>query len=227
MKRAHHILAQTRHLGRKLVQSQDAGVLVEFAIVVSLFLFLFMSLLDFGRLSFSVVNAQKAAQIAARIAIVRPAACNYAVDTPLPLTHQRGSDNSLRFGAACDAAAGVCIDPGDLVCVGGVERSNTTIGTSAEIWDRISPLLPLGATIDNLQITYQFDPELGFLGGPYTPMVTVELDLADFEFVSPLGALANAAGATNSSLPNVGDTLGYSSFSVSLPAEDLALGESG
>ncbi|MES0827672.1 TadE/TadG family type IV pilus assembly protein [Ruegeria sp. SCP11] len=230
MKRAHHIFAQMRHLRRKLVQDQDAGVLVEFAIVVSLFLFLFMSLLDFGRLSFSVVNAQKAAQMAARLAIVRPAACNYADTTPLPLTHQRGTDNSLRFGAACDAAVGVCIDPGDLVCTGGVENLATDqdpIGTSAEIWRRISPLLPLGATIDNLQITYQFDDELGFLGGPYTPMVTVELNLADFEFVSPLGALANAAGATNSSLPNVGDTLGYSSFSVSLPAEDLALGESG
>ncbi|WP_170569229.1 TadE/TadG family type IV pilus assembly protein [Ruegeria atlantica] len=230
MKRAQHIRAQLRHLREKLMRSEDAGVLVEFGIVVSLFLFLFMSLLDFGRLSFSVVNAQKAAQMAARIAVVRPAACNYADKTPLPLIHQRGSDTSLRFGAACDAATGVCDDPGDLVCVGGVENLATDqgpIGTSNEIWGRISPLLPPGATINNLRITYEFDDELGFLGGPYTPMVTVELDLADFEFVSPLGTLANAAGATNSTLPNAGETLGYSSFSVSLPAEDLALGESG
>ena len=75
-----------------------------------------------------------------------------------------------------------------------------------------------------LQFSYDFNSNLGFLGGPYTPMVTVELNLSDFQFVSPLAALANAAGATSSTISS---TAGYSNFSVSLPAEDLALGESG
>ncbi|MGV6803384.1 MAG: hypothetical protein ACWA49_04195 [Ruegeria sp.] len=75
-----------------------------------------------------------------------------------------------------------------------------------------------------MQFSYEFDPNIGFLGGPFAPMVTVELNLNDFQFVSPLAALANVAGATSSSLSS---TAGYSNFSVSLPAEDLALGESG
>ena len=44
------------------------------------------------------------------------------------------------------------------------------------------------------------------------------------QFVSPLAALANAAGATSSTIPS---TAGFSNFSVSLPAEDLASGASG
>ena len=194
---------------------QDGGVLVEFALIVSLFLFLFMSLLDFGRLSYSVVNAQKASQLATRIAIVRPPAC-----PGVPTTHQRGtSPSSPRFGTSCSASAGVCDDPQTPPCAG--DASNPT---ASEIWTRISPLLPPNATIDNLRFHYDFNSNLGFLGGPYTPVVTVELNLDDFQFVSPLGALANAAGATNSTISS---TVGYSNFSVSLPAEDLAIGESG
>ncbi|WP_253746456.1 MULTISPECIES: hypothetical protein [unclassified Ruegeria] len=101
---------------------------------------------------------------------------------------------------------------------------DATNATASEIWDRVSPLLPPGTAISAMQFTYDFNSNLGFLGGPYTPMVTVELNLNDFQFVSPLAALANAAGATNSIISS---TAGYSNFSVSLPAEDLALGESG
>ena len=215
MKGQLHIHTRLLRRGQKVLQDQGGGVLVEFAIVVSLFLFLFMALLDFGRMSYSVANAQKASQLATRIAIVRPPAC-----PGVPTTHQRGtSTSSPRFGTSCSASAGVCADPQTPSCSG-----VATNATASEIWTRISPLLPPDATIDNLQFHYDFNPNLGFLGGPYTPMVSVELNLNDFQFVSPLAALANAAGATNSTISS---TVGYSNFSVSLPAEDLALGESG
>ncbi len=195
-------------------REQAGGVLVEFAIVVSLFLFLFAALLDFGRLSYSGVTAQNASQLAARIAAVRPPAC-----AGLPLTHQRGTSTlNLRFGTSCSAASGVCASVPTITCVG-----NAANPTAAEIWGRVNPLLPVGTTIDALQFTYTFDPNIGFLGGPYSPMLTVDLALDDFQFVSPLAALANAAGATNSA---IGSVANYSSFSVSLPAEDLATGES-
>jgi len=204
--------------GRRLMvawREQSGGVLVEFALVVSLFLFLFAALLDFGRLSYSGVTAQSAAQIAARIAIVRPPAC-----PGVPQTHQRGTAASKpRFGTSCSAANGVCASVTAVSCEG-----SATNPTASEIWSRINPLLPFGTTIDALEFSYTFDPNIGFLGGPYTPIVTVELDLDDFQFVSPLAALANAAGASNSAL---GSTATYSDFSVSLPAEDLAEGESG
>lgn len=199
---------------RAFLQDQSGGVLVEFAIVVSLFMFLFAALLDFGRLSYSGVTAQSAAQIAARVAIVRPPAC-----AGVPATHVRGADVTPRFGTSCGSAVGVCEAVATVSCNG-----VSTDPTATEIWTRISPLLPSGATINMLQFSYRFDPSLGFLGGPYTPIVTVELNLNDFQFASPLAALANAAGATNSALPF---SAAYSSFSVSLPAEDLASGESG
>lgn len=196
-------------------RDQSGGVLVEFALVVSLFIFLFAALLDYGRLSYSVVTAQNAAQIAARIAIVRPPAC-----PGVPQIHQRGTASPApRFGTSCSAETGVCANVATISCEG-----NATNLTASEIWTRINLLLPVGTTIDALEFSYAFDPNLGFLGGPYTPMVTVELDLDDFQFVSPLASLANAAGAVNSTLAS---SATYSSFSVSLPAEDLAEGESG
>lgn len=215
MTRLRNNRAILRQVADKMLRDQNGGVLVEFALVVSLFSFLFLALLDFGRLSYSGVNAQKAVQLAARIAVVRPAAC-----PGVPQTHTRGTSAlSPRFGTPCSASAGVCADPVTPACVG--DATNTT---ASEIWGRINPLLPPGTTIDALQFSYDFNSNLGFLGGPYTPMVTVELNLNDFQFVSPLAALANAAGATSSTIPS---TAGFSNFSVSLPAEDLASGESG
>lgn len=215
MKNRLHIRNRLKRIATRFLQAQDGGVLVEFALVVALFSFLFLSLLDFGRLSYNGVNAQKAAQMAARIAVVRPAAC-----AGVPQTHQRGTSTlAPRFGTSCSASAGVCANVGIISCSGVATNS-----TAAEIWNRISPLLPPGSTIDVMQFSYEFDPNIGFLGGPFAPMVTVELNLNDFQFVSPLAALANVAGATSSSLSS---TAGYSNFSVSLPAEDLALGESG
>lgn len=211
MKAARHIRAALRQFRH----DQTGAVLVEFALVVSLFFFLFFSLLDFGRLSYSGVLSQNAAQLAARIAVVRPPAC-----PGVPETHDRGtSTENPRYGTACSDVVNACASVATISCSG-----TSTNATASEIWGRINALLPVGTTIDALEFTYTFDSNLGFLGGPYTPMVTVELDLDDFQFLSPLSALANAAGATNSS---IGPTASYSSFSVSLPAEDLALGESG
>ena len=83
--------------------------------------------------------------------------------------------------------------------------------------------MPPNAEIGNLSIRYTFDQNLGFLGGPYTPMVTTELSLPDFEFISPVGAFVGLFGA-NGPVTLV-ESLTYSNFSVSLPAEDLAQGD--
>ena len=215
MRARRHIPGRVAGRCAGLFRREDGGVIIEFAIVMSLFFFLFFLLLDFGRLSYSGVLAQKGSQIAVRIAVVRPPAC-----AGVPETHERGTASPApRFGTACSAGAGVCNPVATVSCAG-----NAANPTASEIWGRIAPLLPNDATINVLQFSYQFDPNLGFLGGPYTPMVTVSLDLDDFQFVSPLAALANAAGATNSNIASVAT---YSSFSVSLPAEDLALGEAG
>lgn len=200
---------------RSRLQSESGAVLVEFAIVISLFFFLFFALLDFGRLIYSIALAEKATYLAARTAIVRPAACD-----EVPLRHEIGTAlTPPRFGTSCSAGPNVCAVQATISCAG--VASNPT---AQAIWANISPLLPPGSNISVLQFTYQFDSNLGFLGGPYTPMVTVGLNLPDFQYISPLGAIANAAGANNSTL---GGTSTYPGFNVSLPGEDLAQGNAG
>jgi len=72
--------------------------------------------------------------------------------------------------------------------------------------------------VSDLRFEYRFDSRLGFLGGPYTPMVTVEITPPDFQFTSPLGAMASALTGSASTL---GSPTEYGEFSVSMPAEDL------
>jgi hypothetical protein len=102
--------------------------------------------------------------------------------------------------------------------------------TSVEIWRRIAPLLPNDATIANLRFTYSATAgdsasQIGFLGGPYVPTVTVELEGLKFRFATPLSGLADLArGAAGSTISN---TIAIPAMSVSMPGEDLALGADG
>jgi len=203
-------------LARRLGADERGAALVEFALVALLFFFLFFSLIDFGRLGSSYVLAEKATQIAARTAIVRRPAC-----AGVPDRHVRPADpgtNPPRFGTSC-RIAGTCDAAATVSCAGDAANA-----TASEIWARIQPLLPPDATIGNLRFEYRFDPNLGFLGGPYTPMVTVEITPPDFQFTSPLGAMAAGLGGGGGGLNGPAP---YGAFSVSMPAEDLALGEEG
>lgn len=193
-------------------RGEDGTTLVEMAIVLPIFLLIFLALIDYGRFGADHAMAQKAMERASRIAAVRPPAC-----TGVPATNRRGDAASQRpFGTMCDAEAGLCATVGRISCTGNAENP-----TAAEIWGVIGRVLPSGATIANLRFTYDQDVALGFLGGPYVPIVTVELENVDFRFVTPLAALA---GAGPSDLPG---TVRMPGMSVSLPGEDLALGEDG
>jgi len=124
-------------------------------------------------------------------------------------------------GTSCRTAGYICAPVATVTCTG-----SATNATANEVWNRISPLLPPDATIGDIRFSYAFDPNLGFLGGPYTPMVTVDIDLPDFTFVSPIGLLAVAAsGGTGTS--TLGASVQFADFSVSLPGEDLNSGENG
>lgn len=224
MTRTRPIAGETARPNRPFAQDEDGSTLVEFAVVMPLFLLILFGLIDFGRLGFEYVMANKAIQLAARIAVARPPAC---VDVPgvpnVPNTNMRGpvANGSIPpyFGTNCRTAANVCANPGTSVCDGKV--SNATV---AEIWGAVSALMPIDAVPSNLRFTYTFTSDLGFLGGPYVPMVTVEIQNLSFQFVTPLAALAAVAGSTGTPLPG---SLPFPALSVSLPAEDLALGEAG
>ncbi len=176
-------LLDARNAFRKFVAEECGASLVEFSLVITLFLFLVLGLVDFGRIGHAWVGANKATQVAARLAAVRPPACD-----GVPLLNTRGAAVSApAFGALCRAGEGICADPGPISCVG--DASNAT---AQEIYAAIRPLVPIGTTIDQMRYSYTFDPNLGFLGGPYVPMVTVEFEDVNFIFISQLGAFVAA-----------------------------------
>jgi len=202
-----------KRAARRFAADAAGATLVEFSLVLGVFLLLVFGLLDFGRMGYTHVMAEKATQMAARIAAVRPPACE-----GVPLRHDRPSSpgaNPPDFGTMC-RAGGVCASV-SVTCVGSTENA-----TAVEIFNRVAALLPPGATPANLRYRYGFDSNLGFLGGPFTPVVTVELADMRFDFVSPLGALATFAGASNAA--GLDDGFELRAMSVSLPAEDLAHG---
>jgi Flp pilus assembly pilin Flp len=204
-----------RRAFRRFLADESGASLVEFSLVVTLFLFLVLGLVDFGRLGHAWVGANKATQIAARLAAVRPPACD-----GVPLRNTRGTATPAPdFGSLCRAGPGVCAQPAPITCLGDAANA-----TAQEIFTAIRPLVPAGTAIDQMRYTYAFDPNLGFLGGPYVPMVTVEFEDVSFLFISQLGAFVAALTGNSSTL---GAAIDLPGMSVSLTGEDLALGTDG
>jgi Flp pilus assembly protein TadG len=200
--------------------AEEEGVtLLELAIVIPVFLLLFLGLIDFGRMGSEFVQADKAMQIAVRTAALRPPVC-----TGVPDVNERGTVAQgavpPTYGTTCKSGASVCINPGIITCT-----ATLTNATAAEIWGKIRNLMPADATSANVRYTYAYDANLGFLGGPYTPMITAEIQNLNFRFVTPLGALVGLATAGTRTGPPA--TVPFPSMSASLPGEDLAQGNSG
>jgi len=216
----------------------DAGTtLVEFAICITLYLLIFFAILDFGRLAYNWVMAEKAMQRAARIASVRAPIC-----PGVPSTNLRADINDTTFpsGTVCRASAGLCfaVNPAPCTLSNANAASPDAIQTASEIWTAVRPMLPDNATNANVLVSYEFDPQLGFLGGPYTPLITAELvggpteggtfDDFTFVFVTPLSALAATAGAQDTDgIPIDGASIPFPAISTTLPAEDLNVGGRG
>lgn len=197
---------------RRMLKGEDGATLVELGVVVPVFLLLSLGIVDFGRLAFSVVMAEKAVQMSARLAIVRPPACP---GVPAANTRAPGAVGTPRFGVACNSGGGgVCADFGTISCAGSAANP-----TASEIFAKIRPLLPASARIEHLRFAYAFDEDLGFLGGPTVPMVTVGIDSTP-DGAEPLRFLVLGVFSW------AGDALGpgFPEVSVSMPAEDLALG---
>lgn len=203
---------------------EDGTTLVELAMVLPAFLLLFFGLIDFGLMGSAYVMAEKAMQTATRIAVVRPPMLPLYCTGAVPSANLRGTvpvnTTPPRFGTSCSAGPTICANPGTITCTG-----NAADPTMGEIWARISPLMPPGATPANVRISYTFDPELGFLGGPYVPIVTVEIQGLAYQFATPLGGLTALAGGNGS--PITGPNMTFPPMSMSLPGEDLNSGVNG
>lgn len=216
------------------IRNEGGATLVEFALVLALFLLLFFGLIFFGIATYTYVTAEKAVQIAARIAIVRPPVC-----PGVPTVNNVRGSVFYEFGTRC-SVADACGPQPNVQCRAS-EAATGTPGeaTVTEIWAAIEPLLPNGAMPIHLRFSYDYPQApyepIGFLGGPYTPIVTVELDpqggpgTADdlkllaanpLRLLRGLGRLASGGTEDETADPDVDFPL----ISVSLPGEDLAQG---
>ncbi|MEO0917186.1 MAG: TadE/TadG family type IV pilus assembly protein [Pseudomonadota bacterium] len=227
---------------KRFRRAEDGASLIEYSIVIVLFLLIFFALLDFGRLGFNWVMTEKAMQRAARIAVTREPVC-----PGVPELHERGTNDAFSYGALCREDTGICANAGLQACVLSATPINcdaATASTADEIWCIINPILPSNATPQNIRVSYSFDQNLGFLGGPYTPMVEVAVVTQDdvpviqdsvelrFDFITPLpGLAAIVGGGTPDNIADSGTDgqadIPFPDLSVSMPAEDLAQGNNG
>ncbi len=234
------------------LQSSDGTTMVEFAVCIALFLLILFAILDFGRLGYNWVASEKAMQRAVRIASVRPPIC-----AGLPLHHTRESGTSAQYpaGTLCSTDGGICQQVNRSCRLTEADAANPEAGLAAtEIFNTIQSLLPQGSTMSNVVLRYNYDRNLGFVGGPYVPVITAELvgdanicgiqdavqgdaeatryPLLCFEFITPLSALAATAGATSTNGVPTGDgtdeaRIPFPDISVTLPAEDMNHGMRG
>lgn len=199
----------------RFTRDETGSTLLEMALVLPIFLALIFAFIDYSRVAFSYVMAGKATERAVRLAVVRPPLCD-----GVPNVHMRGSNTNedISFGASCSFDANLCAPVQEVQCTLPANQ-----GPGLAIWNEVRPLMPTNASSDNLLIRYQQSEQLGFLGGPYTPVVTVEIQNLNFEFVTPLGALLSLAGATNTQSAGVDHA--FPSMSASLPGEALSDGD--
>ncbi len=202
------------HILRRFSHNERGTALVELGIVIPLFLLVIFAIVEYGRLYWSVTTAQKAMHIASRMATVGPPLCG-----ALPASHTlaSGAPTSTKFGTLC-RGNNVC-DPNPTLPSPCSLDTSTPYGN--RIWTKIRPLLPPNASVNNVQFTYSHDTRLGFLGGPYTPVVTAEIQNLQFDFVLPIGALAALASGNPSTSPT---SITIPSMSTSVSGEDLAAG---
>jgi hypothetical protein len=192
--------------------------LAEFALVIG---FLFMAgifVFEITRFFTQLAMAEYATHQAARRAVVRPPVC-----AGVPETNVRAAGvdaTNARFGTLCSANGGICArpQPDPITCPGAA--GNPVVD---EIFGVVRPLLPNGATPANLEFTYE-PSGLGFLGGPYVPIVSVSLTDLEHDFIMPLGAFftpwSGGAGGGNRNVP-------LPPLTATMPGEDLNLGTGG
>lgn len=223
---------------KRFKRSEDGTTMVEFAICIALFLLILFAVIDFGRLGYQWVVAEKAMQKAVRIATVRPPVCAGVPDFHL---RQDPVDKTYNTGTLCRDVSLLCNITSAPACLLSTPTTGDALTTADEIWATLSDLLPPGSSKSNVMMNYDYDSRLGFLGGPYVPIVTAELigsfnggnptDLM-FEFVTPLSALAATAAVASAAtmLPD-GSTctscIPFPRVSVTIPGEDLNKGVEG
>ena len=180
---------------RRLFLDERGTTTMEFAVIAPRFFALFLAIMDLSVGFFWVKSAEKAAQVGARLAVVRtpPAPA-------LPLTNVRVEPDGV-FGAPC--REGHCAGFGTVECTG----TGCDAAAFGDIFGRMQGLF--GALEpEHVTIRYE-DVGLGFAGGPIVPAVTVELRGIAWPlgFLGAVFALLNGDGGGLTTLPTIRATL--------------------
>ena len=157
---------------RRFAADERGTTLVELALAIIVFLTLLFGVIDFGRVGYHYVGAERAVMQAARLATVLPPACSSAANFGEITRHPAAIDSPSppRMGTRCRKGENVCAVMTPISCAASNGDPEAQI-----IWAAVSRALPAGATADALTIRYVQDEDLGFLGGPYAPRVEIEL----------------------------------------------------
>jgi Flp pilus assembly protein TadG len=208
---------------RRLRQDERGAAMIEFTVVAVLLFAVTFGVVEFGLALFWWVMTEKATERAVRIAVVRP-----AVATGVPDFYDQDSTLSPapRFGTACNTTPRSCATVAARDCVVQISNRGTTCANAAlaqSTFDQMRALSPLALRAGNagqVHFIYQ-DSGLGFVGGPYVPMVTVEVVGVTFQFIA-LGPLVRLLGAAA-----FGDNIVMPTMRSTAVGEDLNSGENG
>ena len=196
---------------RLFLRDQRGGPLAEFALVIGLLFVVGIFVFEMSRFFMRAAMAEYATHLAVRIAAVRPPVC-----PGVPDFNERASGSTARFGTMCSDPSAPCAAVATQTCTGAA--GNAVVD---EIFGTIQPLLPTDATPANLQFHYE-STGLGFLGGPYVPMTSINLQNLQHEFILPLGQLFAPWGGAGGS-----GAVSLSPLTAAMPGEDLNVGTGG
>lgn len=195
------------------MKDEGGGPAVEFAIVIFALVSLTMAIIDFGRATWQWNAAQKATQVAARIAVVRdplylPIKFHFNCE-PQPPVEVLGllcvDSDTGAMRPECDFDTVVCTRNG----CDGQPYDPEQAKQFAEMFDAMLYAYPWLEEDDEISITYTAT-KLGFIGKPGGPVVTVAAEISGdtFEFFGlvPLGFT----------------TMDMQAFRTTLTSEDLS-----
>lgn len=201
-----------RNLAALLLRDERGGQLAEFMLVIGLIFVFGIFVFEVSRFYTRAAMAEYATHLAVRTASVRPAIC-----PGVPDTNGRAAGSTARFGTLCSDPSAPCAAVATQTCAGAAGTPVTD-----EIFALVQPLLPAAATPADLQFSYEASG-LGFLGGPYVPIVSVSLQNLQHDFILPLGQLFApwSAGGGGTGSVQLGP------LTATMPGEDLNVGTGG
>lgn len=210
-------------LWRRWLRDTAGATMVEFSLVAGLLFFLLFAAVEGALLLMWWNQTEKAVQAASRLLVVSPPAV-----TGLPATRGKNpalDSTTIRFGAGCEAQPSPCAPVAVATCQLDLASGATTCGNAQaaqRVVARMRALSPLALREDGggvVTFTYE-DTGLGFVGGPYIPIVEVRVQGLRYRLIAMAG-LSQLFGVTS------GPEVAFPPIAATLIGEDLNHGAPG